>query len=160
MAGARKLICFWGTKRKKECSSMKIAPGIADYCLRGHEDLVAPQRNNRRPADRPVRNVGHGVRPVQVLQALGNFQAFLQPPARAVDFQDHQVGALLLGRIQLAVEIPFQPGTDLALKADDDSMVVLYRLLGETIGSSQQERANRNRGKKPQIVQGFAFQVS
>ena len=48
---------------------------------------------------------------------LGDFQAFLQPPAGAVDLQDHQVGALLLGRVQLAEEIRFQPGTNLALES-------------------------------------------
>ena len=70
---------------------------------------------------------------------LSDLQAFLQSPARAVDLQDHQVGALLLGGVQLAVEIRLQPGTDLALKANDDSMVVLCRLLGEP-----SEAANRN----------------
>ena len=39
-------------------------------------------------------------------------------------------------------------------------MVILDRLLGRTLGSGQQEHADRNGGKKPQIVQGFTFQVS
>ena len=78
--------------------------------MRGHEDLVAAQRHDRRPADRLAGNVGHGVRPVQFLQVLGDLQAFLQPPARAVDLQDHQVGALFLGGVQLAIEIASSPG--------------------------------------------------
>ena len=105
--GARKLIAFWGTKWKNESLVPDDRAGIADSRLRGHEDLVAAQRYNRRPADRVARNVGHGVRPVQFLQVLGDLQAFHQPPAGAVDLQDHQVGALLLGGIQLAVKIRF-----------------------------------------------------
>src|SRR5208283_682106 len=98
-------------------------PGVANLRTGGQEDLVAAQRDNCCPADCLLRNVGYRVRPVHHLEMPGNVKALFQQPAGAVNLQDHQVGALLFGSIEFAVEITLQSRKNLALKANQDSMV-------------------------------------
>ena len=98
------------------------------------------------------------MRPVHSLQTPGNLQAFKKPPARAVNLQDYQVYTLLLGGIQLSVQIAFQTGIDFAAKTDHDSVLVRDGLVGKTIGSSQQERADRNEERSRRLCNALSFQ--
>ena len=142
---------FFGGKMKERILAHDDRAGVANARVRGHEDLVAAQRHNRRPADRLAGNIGHGVRPVQFLQALGESPGF--PPASRPGCRfprSRRSAPCCLAASSLRKRYVSSPGRISPSKADDDSMVILDRLLGRTVGSghrssrrSQTEKRSR-----------------
>ena len=77
---------------------------------------------------------------IQVPQSTGHSQGIGQSPARAVDLQDNQVGAVGFGLIQFAFEIRRQHRPDNALDPDQHAMGI-FLLLDLSPDSYQQSAA-------------------
>lgn len=65
-----------------------------------------------------------------------------------------------MGGVQLAVEIRLQGGTDLAVKGDNDAVVIFWRVFGKPLGGGQHEYAQNDGTEQSQNSQGaFSFPI-
>ena len=109
---------FFRRVAKQEIFAQDDRPGVAQHGVGIHDDLLAAQRDDGGAAQRLARHIRHGRRPIQVPQPMGDVETGLDQPTRTVDFHDHQVGAVLLGIVQLAVQELLQQRRDRALESD------------------------------------------
>ena len=130
----------------KECiGAGEDRTGIAQPSAGGHDDLVASQRDNRRSAQRFVRNPGHRAGPRQVAQFRDNVERCLYRSAGAVNFEDDQIDAHLLGLGEFAVQVLLQLRQDHTLQLNDHAFLMIWDRFRRGVGGRAGDQRDGNR---------------